>query len=119
MLERKRNLKATKGIVSRRKPKKSGVTSKTGTESELRKFNLSLPKELFLQVVEAAAIKNVKINAFIANALRAELSVAIIPITPTQSEATGLKKFLDGMSAFDWAQALIQNEENRKNTDAS
>ena len=61
MLDRKKTLKTTKGIVARRKPKKTGVGSSSASnkkECDLRKFNLSLPNDLFLQVAAAAAAKN-------------------------------------------------------------
>lgn len=114
MIERKKSLKSVSGIVSRRKPKKTGVGSKCPKkDSDLRKFNLSIPNELFLQVVEVAKAKNMKVNAFISNALRAELAIPTIPAAPlTSSTLNELNTFLEGMSALDWAQ--IMTEENTK-----
>lgn len=117
MLELKKNLKAAKGIVSRRKPKKTGVGAKCPTkkESDLRKFNLSLPNELLVQIVAAAAAKNMKVNAFIASALRAELQLPTVAPAPVAApKLNELKTFLDGMSTFDWTQALTLNEEEQK-----
>lgn len=113
MLERKKTLKASKGIVSRRKPKKTGVGSRCADkkESDLRKFNLSLPNDLFLQVAAAAAANNMKINAFISNALRAELNLpTIVPAPSPTPKSDTMTSFFNEMSALNWAEMVKENK---------
>jgi hypothetical protein len=114
MLDRKKTLKTTKGIVARRKPKKTGVGASNPSnkkECDLRKFNLSLPNDLFLQVAAAAAANNMKINAFISNALRAELNLPTITSAPASTpKSETMTAFFNEMSALDWAEMMQENK---------
>lgn len=118
MSELQKNKKASRGIVSRRKPKRNKDTAKAINKkgSDVRKFNLALPKDLFILVADTAASKNMKINAFIASALLSELKTpTITPVPVVPPKLNTLKVFLESMGNFDWVQALNQEEQEKKN----
>lgn len=117
MGELQKNKKASRGIVSRRKPKRNKDTTKCPLkkESDWRKFNLVVSKELFALVVDAASSRNQKINAFISDALRAALDLpAAPPPPPPAPKLNNIKLFIESMSTFDWTQALNKEEQEKK-----
>ena len=116
MSELQKNKKASRGIVSRRKPKKNQDKTKCPltAKSEYHRFSVSVPKDLYALVAAAAVSNNQRVNAFIVNALQAELKIPKVVASPPSPKLNSLKVFMESMSKFDWTAALNEEEQEKK-----